>query len=129
MVSSPIPVQAATVELDEDGFFDASGEPVRFFVQDGGITVLRELHWLPIEKGVVFKTLLCTLIAIHQLTPAYILDLIEVHTPSHTLLSSSQKLLKVPYMPHRLCFKQQYSESQVNVCGTIHQLIYEIISQ
>ena len=47
--------------------------------------VLCELHWQPVEKCAKFKTLLLTFKAIHQLAPAYIQDLIEIHTPSHTL--------------------------------------------
>ena len=57
MVSSPIPVQAATVELDEDGFFDASSKPVSLFIQDGGIScsdLMRKLACMHVDSWILF---------------------------------------------------------------------------
>ena len=71
--------------------------------------VLRELHWLPIEKRVVYKTLLLVFKAIHKLAPIYIQELIEDYTPSRSLRSSSHKLLKVPSTSSQLVQSRAFS--------------------
>ena len=60
--------------------------------------VLRNLHWLPIRKRILFKILLLTHKAIHGLAPQYIMDLIVIHKPVRCLRSSAadSPLLKPP---------------------------------
>jgi hypothetical protein len=58
--------------------------------------ILRQLHWLPIEKRIQFKILTLTYKCLHNLAPSYLSDLIEPYCPSRTLRSSDQLLLKVP---------------------------------
>uniref|UniRef100_A0A8C6M6H9 Reverse transcriptase domain-containing protein n=1 Tax=Nothobranchius furzeri TaxID=105023 RepID=A0A8C6M6H9_NOTFU len=58
--------------------------------------VLQQLHWLPVKFRSIFKILLHTFKAIHNLSPPYISDLISIHTPSRSLRSSSSIHLAVP---------------------------------
>ncbi len=57
--------------------------------------VLIELHWLPVEKRIVFKILLLTFKCLHGLAPSYLSDLI-VKKPSLDLRSDNQLELVVP---------------------------------
>ena len=59
--------------------------------------LLRELHWLPIEKRILFKICTLTFKALHGLCPVYISELLEVYTPARELRSSSRAVtLTVP---------------------------------
>jgi hypothetical protein len=58
--------------------------------------VLQELHWLPVEQRILYKTLLLVSRAIHDQAPLYIQDIIIEHAPTRSLQSANQKLLKVP---------------------------------
>ncbi|XP_072039557.1 uncharacterized protein [Amphiura filiformis] len=58
--------------------------------------ILRQLHWLPVRKRIMFKTLLLTFKIIHGLAPLYLTDLVTIYTPTRSLRSSSQRLLKPP---------------------------------
>jgi len=58
--------------------------------------VLRRLHWLPIRKRILFKILLITFKAIHDLAPDYIKDLIKIRKPPRVLRSSCATELKRP---------------------------------
>ena len=57
--------------------------------------VLRNLHWLPIEKRIIFKINVLTFRAMHGTAPQYLADLLRIHTPSRILRSSSKTLLSV----------------------------------
>ena len=56
--------------------------------------VLAELHWLPVEKRIIFKILLLTYKALHSQAPTYISELLVPYKPVRTLRSSSALLLK-----------------------------------
>ena len=56
--------------------------------------VLAELHWLPVEKRIIFKILLLTYKALHSQAPIYISELLVPYKPARTLRSSSALLLK-----------------------------------
>eukprot|EP00057_Strongylocentrotus_purpuratus_P004632 XP_003729125.1 PREDICTED: uncharacterized protein LOC100891250 [Strongylocentrotus purpuratus] len=58
--------------------------------------LLHDLHWLPIEKRIIFKILLITFKAKNDMSPAYISDMISPYVPTRTLRSSAQHLLQVP---------------------------------
>ena len=60
--------------------------------------VLRQLHWLPIAKRIMFKILLLTFKAINGLAPGYITEMLSIYSPSRRLRSSISegKLLKPP---------------------------------
>ena len=62
--------------------------------------VLQHLHWLPIKCRINYKLLLYTFMAIHNLAPPYLSDLLHVVIPTRSLRSSSSIHLSVP--PARL---------------------------
>ena len=55
--------------------------------------LLRELHWLPVEQGIVFKILLLSFKSLNDLGPSYIYDLLQTYNPSRNLRSSTMNLL------------------------------------
>lgn len=50
--------------------------------------VLKELHWLPVERRVQFKILMHTYKALHGQAPEYIGNMLKIYTPGRTLRSS-----------------------------------------
>ena len=65
--------------------------------KDSHITpVLFKLHWLPIKARILFKILLFTYKAYHNLAPAYINDLVHHYDPDISLRSSAEYLLETP---------------------------------
>ncbi len=58
--------------------------------------VLASLHWLPVRFRIEFKILLNVFKILHGLAPAYLSELLHVHTPVRALRSSNQVLLDVP---------------------------------
>ena len=58
--------------------------------------VLQHLHWLPIKDRISYKVLLFTFMAIHNLAPPYLSDLLNVISPTRSLRSSSSIHLSVP---------------------------------
>ena len=57
---------------------------------------LKKLHWLPIEKRIIFKLLLLTYKAQHGLASSYLTDILTPYQPARHLRSSNQALLCVP---------------------------------
>ena len=58
--------------------------------------ILRQLHWLPIQKRIRHKILSATYWSVHDNTPLYLSDLLQKHNPSRLLRSASRSLLNVP---------------------------------
>ena len=58
--------------------------------------ILRSLHWLPIQKRIIFKLLLITYKALNGQAPIYISELLTNYKPSRNLRSSAKNLLIVP---------------------------------
>ena len=56
-------------------------------------TILKELHWLPIEARIDFKIACHVYKCLHGLAPPYLSELIEEYKPSRTLRSSNSNLL------------------------------------
>ena len=56
--------------------------------------ILNELHWLPIKYRIDYKVLLMTYKAVNGLAPPYINELLSSYTPSRSLRSGSENLLK-----------------------------------
>ena len=71
--------------------------------------VLKELHWLPVEKRIIFKVLLLVFKAVRHHAPAYLQNVIKEYAPTRSLRSASQKLLKVPYTPSTLVQDRAFS--------------------
>ena len=58
--------------------------------------LLKSLHWLPMKYRMVFKIILITFKAIHDLVPAYISELISVRDTGRYDLRSNDGLLLAP---------------------------------
>ena len=58
--------------------------------------ILRQLHWLPVRKRIVFKIILLTFKIIHGHAPQYLIQLVTIYNPTRTLRSSGNLLLKRP---------------------------------
>ena len=76
---------------------NAAARIVTFTQKTENITpVLRKLHWLPVQYRSIFKVLLLVFKGLSGLAPAYISELLHYRTSSHSLRSSSQRLLSIP---------------------------------
>ena len=59
--------------------------------------VIRALHWLPVRKRCIFKTLKLLYFAVHSTAaPRYLAELVSPYFPSRKLRSSSDNLLSIP---------------------------------
>ena len=58
--------------------------------------VLASLHWLPVNLRIDFKILLFVFKVLNGSAPQYIMELLQLHTPSRTLRSIDQYRLAVP---------------------------------
>ena len=58
--------------------------------------VLKQLHWLPINKRIEFKLILPVFKSLNGLEPVYLRDRLVFKTDTHGLRSSGQHLLDVP---------------------------------
>jgi len=58
--------------------------------------VLKELHWLPIRWRIKHKILTLTYKALHDLSPIYMADMIQINTPSRTRRSTNELSLVTP---------------------------------
>ncbi len=57
---------------------------------------LKDLHWLPVDKCILFKLLCLTYKALNGQAPPYLADLLKAYTPSRSLRSADRGLLCVP---------------------------------
>ena len=64
--------------------------------QDHISPTLKALHWLPVEKRIIFKILLMTYKTLNGLAPSYLTTLITRYHPTRKLHSSSRSTLQVP---------------------------------
>ena len=58
--------------------------------------ILKNLHWLPVEKRITFKILVLTYRALHNMAPPYLSNLIEKYHPGRTLRSGQSLNLQQP---------------------------------
>lgn len=58
--------------------------------------VLYNLHWLPVQYRIDYKTLVLTYKAVQGLAPSYIADLVSIYTPSRSLRSADSLHLNQP---------------------------------
>jgi hypothetical protein len=58
--------------------------------------VLRELHWLPIDKRIEFKLATLTFKVLENSQPAYLSELLRRHVPTRSLRSTGKNLLVIP---------------------------------
>ena len=62
--------------------------------------VLRELHWLPVDRRIEYEILLYAYKALNGLAPEYLCNMVELYAPDRVLRSASQNLLVVPRGKH-----------------------------
>jgi hypothetical protein len=58
--------------------------------------VLYRLHWLPIEKRILYKVILLTYKALHGKGPEYLQELLTFYVPNRSLRSSGDSKLCIP---------------------------------
>ena len=63
--------------------------------------ILRNLHWLPVRKRIIFKILLITYKGLNGLALKYLSDQLDIHQPVRSLRSNVNNNLRL----HRLMFK------------------------
>ena len=51
--------------------------------------LLANLHWLPIKDHIIFKILILTFKALHNKSPIYLKELLQLHKPSRNLRSAT----------------------------------------
>ena len=87
--------------------------------------VLRKLHWLTIDKRIVFKVLIITYKALHGLSPKYISDLLTLKRSSRILRSNYQDSLRPPPLKPRTMVEKR-SQCVLLAFGTISLGTYGI---
>lgn len=59
--------------------------------------ILRQLHWLPVEDRILYKTLSVCYVSLSESGPTYLKELLHWHVPGRDLRSSSDtKILQIP---------------------------------
>ena len=79
--------------------------------EENSITCLKILHWLPISLRIKYKVLIMLYKSLHGLSPHYIREMVEFHTPERTGLRSDNifQLLKVPNLKRKTFAARSYS--------------------
>ena len=72
-------------------------------------SVLRNLHWLPIQSRINFKVLLFAYQCFHQFGPSYLVELLTQYKPERTLRSSKKSLFCVPQTMTRSYGERSFS--------------------
>ena len=72
---------------------------------DHATPLLRDLHWLPVSKRILFKVALIVFKSIHNLSPQYISNMFSFLTQSNYSLRSRTDplLLKIPKINSKKC--------------------------
>ena len=58
--------------------------------------ILRQYHWLPVQKRIEYKILTLVFKALHNMAPKYLQELVTVKQSTYSLRSSSSTVLYVP---------------------------------
>ena len=70
---------------------------------------LKALHWLPVEKRIIYKILVITYKVLHGEGPMYLRDLLISYIPSRSLRSSSDNQLCVPKVRYAETAKRAFA--------------------
>lgn len=81
--------------------------------------VLKELHWLPVERRIQYKILLYTHKAVHSDAPTYIKDLIEIRASQRTLRSNSAIQLVVPHTKTKTYGDRSFRKAAASLWNTL----------
>ena len=64
--------------------------------------ILKELHWLPVNKRIVYKISVTCFNCLHNRAPHYLQTLLKIYTPRRTLRSSEENtILELPKMHYK----------------------------
>ena len=74
--------------------------------------VIRDLHWLPVKKRIMFKLLLIVYKSLHNAAPTYLSGLLKPYHPKANLRSGSLELLVVPK-----CTTKTFGERAFYIAG------------
>ena len=86
-------------------------------------SLLKELHWLPVEQRIIFKMLLFTFKALNNLCPSYISYFLETYKPTSSLRSSSRNLLVIPRSKLKSYGDRAFSVSAPQLWNDIPEII------
>ena len=96
---------------------------------DSSPSILKELHWLPIDARIKFKIATLTFKALNTGNPPYLANLLHWHTPCRTLQSASANLLSVTWCNlsfgthgFRTAAPTIWNSLPANVCSVLLQL-------
>ena len=79
-----------------------------------------ELHWLPIEQRIKYKSACLCFQIISETAPAYLTDLFEVYTPSRSLRSATDtRMFRVPKYNKKTCGYRAFSRSAVQTWNSL----------
>ena len=81
--------------------------------------ILRQLHWLPIQKRIRHKIISATYRSVHDNTPLYLSDLLQKHNPSRLLRSASRSLLDVPGPRDSKTDKAAVRPASLQICRSL----------
>jgi len=79
---------------------------------------LSYLHWLHVHYRIQFKIATLTYKTLATCQPSYLYNLLQLHKPSQALRSSTQQLLRVPYMSTDFG-RRTFSYSSPATCNSI----------
>ena len=77
--------------------------------QESVTPLLKDLHWLPIDKRVEFKVLVIVYKCIHGLAPAYLEELLKIKVNTRDLRSSNRLELDPPFTRSALAYERAFS--------------------
>ena len=90
--------------------------------------LLKELHWLSVEKRIKFKAATLVFKCLEGSAPQYLKDLLKVYVPSRSLRSSKDgTLLKVPRIKHN-AGKRAFSYFGPDLWNSLPQSVRESCS-
>ena len=90
--------------------------------------VMFDLHWLPIRQRIQFKLLLLVYRCIHQLAPAYLMDLFVPYVPARSLRSAEQNLLTVKRYNLERFWRRSFSVAGPSLWNALPSAIRNSIS-
>ena len=91
--------------------------------------ILKQLHWLPPEKRILFKIAILTYKCLNQLAPDYLCKLIKRYEPARNLRSSEQHLLVIPRTNTKTLGTKSFSVSAPTIWNNLPLKIRQINSQ
>ena len=91
--------------------------------------VLKELHWLPVEKRIVYKVCLFCYKALNSQAPGYINDFLHRYKPTRSLRSENDTtIFTKPYCHYKTFGERSFSYFGPTVSNNLPQSLREAVS-